>query len=445
MAFIHDQSCECTLSQLDLFTIPATQTSVLAGTWTEFYPVASLNSDTAPLEFNINGSDEYIDLSNTMLQLKVKITKADGSNLDAGEEVGPVNAFLHSLFSQVDVTLNGRLVSQSSSLYGYRAYLESLLNYGKDAQESQLTAGLFYKDTNGKLDVTNPYANAPLSNLGLRKRSQMSAESKVIDMTGPLHVDVCFQGKYLLNNVDLKFKLHRAKSSFCLMSSVQDANYKVKIVGASILMRRVTLNPTISLAHAKAIEIGTAKYPVSRVELKSFTIPQGDLSVTKEGLFTGQLPKRLVIGLTRNDAFNGSYLRNPYHFQHFNLNKCGLFVDGQPLPFRALTPKFNADGGEEYVQNFQTLYSGLNKLFKDFGGVIDRTGYGAGYSILAFDLTPDLMGNGTHFQLRKNGSIRLELGFADALPETVNVVVYAEFENIIEIDRSRNVLYDYSS
>jgi hypothetical protein len=35
--------------------------------------------------------------------------------------------------------------------------------------------------------------------------------------------------------------------------------------------------------------------------------------------------------------------------------------------------------------------------------------------------------------------------FATALPHTVTVVAYAEFENIIEIDRNRNAVLDINN
>ena len=43
----------------------------------------------------------------------------------------------------------------------------------------------------------------------------------------------------------------------------------------------------------------------------------------------------------------------------------------------------------------------------------------------------------------RQGSVRLTLKFRDALANTVTVVAYAEFENVIEIDRNRNVVYDF--
>jgi hypothetical protein len=43
------------------------------------------------------------------------------------------------------------------------------------------------------------------------------------------------------------------------------------------------------------------------------------------------------------------------------------------------------------------------------------------------------------------GNLRVEIHFAEALAGTINVVLYAEFDNVIEIDRNRQVLFDYSA
>ena len=79
-----------------------------------------------------------MDLANTFV--RAKVTKADGSNLDTDSAVGPVNKWLHSLFSQVDVYLNDTLVTPSTNTYPYRAYIETALSYGADAKETQLTS-----------------------------------------------------------------------------------------------------------------------------------------------------------------------------------------------------------------------------------------------------------------------------------------------------------------
>ncbi|GFV41636.1 uncharacterized protein TNCV_3627871 [Trichonephila clavipes] len=56
--------------------------------------------DNAPVEFHISGSaEDYIDLSQTQLYVKAKIVKVDNTPITKDDTIGPVNLFLHSLFS----------------------------------------------------------------------------------------------------------------------------------------------------------------------------------------------------------------------------------------------------------------------------------------------------------------------------------------------------------
>ena len=91
-----------------------------------------------------------------------------------------------------------------------------------------------------------------------------------------------------------------------------------------------------------------------------------------------------------------------------------------------------------------SLFSGTGKLQKDEGNLISREDYSGGYALYAFDLTPDLSED-DHFNLNRDGSLRVDMKFANPLIATINVIVYAEFENVIEIDRNRNVLFHYQN
>ena len=106
MAFIHQQSCEGVKSELDLFAVPPTQTSIDEGQWIEHQPMTSLDSG-GPIEYVVPGTgDAYIDLANTYLFVRAKIIRGVGTNLADDTRVAPINNWLHSLFSQVDVYLN---------------------------------------------------------------------------------------------------------------------------------------------------------------------------------------------------------------------------------------------------------------------------------------------------------------------------------------------------
>ena len=143
MAFVHRQSCEGVKSKLYLFTVPPTQNNIVDSRIVEHQPLASLDSG-GPIEFLIPRSgDDYLDLANTMPHVQVKVTRADGDDLLLALPVGPLNNWLHSLFSQVDVYLNCTFVTPSTNTYAYRAYIETLLSYGTDAKDTQLTGQLW--------------------------------------------------------------------------------------------------------------------------------------------------------------------------------------------------------------------------------------------------------------------------------------------------------------
>ena len=143
MVFVYKDSCECLTSELALFSVPPTQTGVENGTWIEYHFLTSVGGGS-PIEFDIGGNGEdYVDRANMMLYVQAKILKQDGTDLDANDPVGPVNLFLQSLFSQVDIFLNGTQVTTSTNTYPYRAMLETLLNDGDDAKKSQLTSALY--------------------------------------------------------------------------------------------------------------------------------------------------------------------------------------------------------------------------------------------------------------------------------------------------------------
>ena len=91
--------------------------------------MTSALTDQRPYEFAVSGAgDDYIDLANTYLFVEAQIMDDDDTALDGGADVGHVNLWMHSLFSDVSVSLNENLVSPPTSLYPYRAYIEILLS-----------------------------------------------------------------------------------------------------------------------------------------------------------------------------------------------------------------------------------------------------------------------------------------------------------------------------
>jgi len=147
-------------------SVPPTQTSIEQGSWIEYHPITSVLEGT-PIEFDVNGSGEdYIDFANTLLYVKAKLVTMTDNNLAADAAGGPANLLLYSLFSQVDISLNGTMITVSTNTCPHRAMLETLLSYGEDAKKSQLTSALFYKHQAGTMDSINFGDNALFETTG---------------------------------------------------------------------------------------------------------------------------------------------------------------------------------------------------------------------------------------------------------------------------------------
>ena len=86
---------------------------------------------------------------------------------------------------------------------------------------------------------------------------------------------------------------------------------KIRILDASLLVRRAKISPGVLLTHARMLNKTIAKYPLTRVEVKTFTIHAGVVGESIDNAMFGQLPKRIIIGFVDNKAFNGDRKLNP--------------------------------------------------------------------------------------------------------------------------------------
>lgn len=436
MALMHSASTVCTRSELDLWVVPPTQTLIEGSHWVPYKPLTTLDSSNT-IEFCIPGvGHEYIDPAHTKLYCKSKIVNADGSDITAEDhsDAVPVNYIHNTQWCQVTLSLNQKPVAQASQTNAWRAILENKLNYDSPAKKSHLTQTMYYDDTPGQYDSLKDEEN-----LGVAKRRARTSLSKVWETLGPLHIDFLNQDHFLINNVEMRFQLTRNRDAFCLMST--KGTEKIKILDLTLLVRRIIVSPSVLLAHAKALETAPCKYTINRVDFKSITISQGLRDKNIDNLYLNQLPQRLIIGMVDNRAYNGDYKLNPFNFQHFNLNYLSLMVDGHPVPAQPLTPDFEHG---LYVESYHTLFSGSGIHFKDEGNAISYEDYPKGSVLFCFDLSPDLSASEGHWNLQRQGSIRVELKFAAPLANPINVLAYAEFQNMVEIDKNRNVIVDYN-
>ena len=179
---------------MSLFVPAPSDTSAVSREWIEFRPVNQV-TNTSVLDFNIPAqTSSYVDLMKSVLNVKVKLVKGDNSDPD-GEVLGPVNLTLHSIFRQADVTFQQTPLAHTGVNYPYKAYIDTILNTSENEQKGILTSQFFYKDT-GDVDTNDAKTG---NNEGLKTRYVKTQNGKIIDMEGPLRLDMFQQPKLLVN------------------------------------------------------------------------------------------------------------------------------------------------------------------------------------------------------------------------------------------------------
>ena len=446
MALLDSHSCESLKSELDLFSVPPTQTSIEQTQYKDYYPV-SLTSSNAPLEFHISSSDEqYLDLQQSFLHLSVSIRSSDGTAIRApasGEVpaqnfVFPINYFASTLFKHVEVLLSGTQISPSDVQYAYRAYIEAALTYSGETKKEQLRTALYIPDKiNPDLhDATVARANC--ANSGARVRYALTSNSQTFDMYTRIHHSLFNQPKLLLSKMDLRLTFHRHDPKFCLMSAVNNQNYRIHIDKAVLKIPHKTISASVRESHELALLKSPAKYPVRTSDIKFFTKPTGSADLSEPNLLTGILPRRVVLGIVSSLAFNGSYEHSPLNFAPYDVLSVQIRRNGVALPFEQYDMNFETG---QILSGYTSLSQGLGRMFQDQANGITLEDYKtSGLALYAFDLSQD--GADCNLSLLQEGKLSLHLVLRQALTESATIVVYMEKEGLIEVDKDRNVVFE---
>ena len=129
---------------VNLFDIPDVDYSYKAKRWVPFKPA---NCGTQPILFTVPASDDYYDLNDAKLEIKVRLNTAgtggvsDGgaaSDANNSKYIYCVNNFGHSIFSQMNLSFNGVLMTEQNNANHQKAYLETLLNFNRQEGETLL-------------------------------------------------------------------------------------------------------------------------------------------------------------------------------------------------------------------------------------------------------------------------------------------------------------------
>lgn len=436
----------CHVSELDLFSSNPMQLSVIDSRENTYSPLSSLDNASV-IQFHIPGSSEYyIDLNNIYLRVKLQILKSDGSTYKETtdpnnpsvvtgdkkiDQCGFINNTLHSLFKTLRVSFNGTIVNEIQN-YHVKSYIDALLNYSNDQQNTSLVTQCFIKDTKDQFDKLGA------DNAGLSSRKYRSDNSLVFELYGRLNADIFNQPKLLINGVSVDVLLTLESLPFVLMGS-KEKNSIIKFHEVNLHARHVKVNPQFALDTYKMLHNGnSAVYPFKRSEIKTFTIPKGLTSVELNNVFNGLQPTNFVMCMVENDAWTGSKEKNPYKFGHFNCKSITFNLNGVPIQPSPLEHSFSSTGG--FTRTYAEFLKAIGAYLTEKTSLIELDDFRKGYFLVPVNLSPrQILEENLCEEIPKHGSFGINLAFTGALSSSITVIVYAEYNETLKIDKNMNV------
>lgn len=406
-----------------------TDVSILESFEEKVYPSFNISGSdhSTPCEFVLPASSYYTDLSSISLVVIGKLTNAAGGTLTDADKSVPVSNFLHGLWTDLEISLNGVNLTSSSSNYNYISYLLRLFSTSKDAKETKFASELFFPDS-----AANTFSD---SNSGYKARREISKLSSTFQMVGALEHGIFKCKKMLRPNISMRIKLKRALPESYLESSAVASPKKFdcffNIESAHLVVKRCNANTDVVAAHQAILNKGyRLKYSYIDSSLIHYTINSGTVSHKSEPICQGPLPLALVVACIKSTNYYGNYTKSGYCFSHENISKIRVTVDGNDID------EIDVDiARKEYMTAYTASFDGLSEDIQSHGISVDQ------FLATSFSFVINLLPSNRYnkYQLKKSGTVRLEISFKTAPTENLTVLCLLQDTKCMSIDRNNQI------
>ena len=408
-------------------------------------PSTALN-DSNTIEFSIkSGPDEYVSTENIFLHMKAKLVNKDGTDfsdtLGVANNYAPINYILNTAFDQLSIYLGSTLVSQSSRNYHYLSYIEALTSptnkylttFINGFPQPSGFVSVYSEDNYGDIDKPDP---------ALIKLC--SPKSKIFTVYGRLHGGIFTSEKPLLNGVTIRFVFSKPPALVSIIGKqgiwTNDTFPQIKILDMCLYVEKVKFSPQLLNAHEKQLQTQRAVYPIKRPIIKVLNLPSGQTSFALDNVITGQLPYKIIMGLVSNKAYVGENNLDSLCFKNYNLNYLALNINGELFPKIPYQPDY---ANQNYQRVYFDFMRNIGALNSDFATQVDYVNYKSSLCLYAFNLNTSFAHNRDYIDITREGFINIEIKFKENLSEALKLIVYAIFDNTIQIDEHSNISIDY--
>ena len=258
------------------------------------------------------------------------------------------------------------------------------------------------------------------------------------------HLDVFHTGKLLVPGVEIKMKFHFNGPNLFLNGVGLAGRLMEGDVKLRFHLCQLRLNETVykTLSAQRHNEGQIATYLTVRSEIRTFSMQGNLVRFDIPNLFQNRVPNRLIVGLADSRVFNGDVTRDPFCFQKFGWSSIRQIVKGEEYPYETLHLVHN-NGTRDNLGYFRFLQAS-GAWCKKKGNMVELEDWGQAKNctLLMFHNVANGCADSQRLNPKQTGDLQLSLEFGAAPNTNITVLVYGEFENLLQIDSNGAVLYN---
>ena len=184
-------------------------------------------------------------------------------------------------------------------------------------------------------------------------------------------------------------------------------------------------------------------YPTVRSEIRTYTLQNNHTNFEATDVFNGRVPDRVVVGLVYQDAFSGNYAYNPFNFPKFQVTSIKQIVEGEEYPYQAL--ELNEDNGQLDMAGYHRLLSANCSAFRGRCMIKpEHWGHDHHTTLYMWDNVASGCADSVQLNPKQEGRVKISL-INGAVNSLVTVIIYGEFENMMQIKPTGSTQYDIYS
>ena len=150
----------------------------------------------------------------------------------------------------------------------------------------------------------------------------------------------------------------------------------------------------------------------------------------------------MIVGLLHQSSYNGNYAYSPFAFQQFGLQWIKQFVDGEEYPYGTTLELNPGDGNKDLVGYFRFVQA--TSAWKERRpNLLRPQEWGtARLHLVRLRQCGQWGCRRQTAQPAKEGNVCVQFHLNAGLGHVVTVVIYGEFENVMQITHDGGVLYN---